>query len=1363
MRELIKHLLLLPLFIVASLLLSAQPNAMLQNFLTVENGLSHNEVTSIVQDRDGFIWIGTRGGLNRYDGYEFEIFNQVPGDSNSLVNPSVEKLFVDSKGNIWIGSKSGGVSKYNPVTGIFTNIVTNYKQSNSILPDNRVLCFNEDTKGRIWMGTWANGAIVYDEASNTSQQFFPGATINSIVNTMDGRLWLGTSQGLEEVHVESDSLEHHSVGSIQELWHDKKRNTLWLVQGSNSGFRKFDLENKTFSRFFMPNEVSHLESGNPPYESILLDGNDKVWLGTWGIGLFRFDPATEEFSRYPIYPENRGTINKDYDAILDIFEDRNGNIWLGTNGGGVCMLTKKLNFNSVGYHPEPGKGLLNTRIMTVIEDKEENLWLGTIGSGLVWSPDRENFYPVEYPEGISKTSFFTIKNLLEDKDGKIWAGTGSQVYEVVFENGIPKMLVARTQYDNLSFQRMIVSFLDANNMLWLGSLQRGLLLLDKKDNYKLIKRLARNNSSTGTQKSNRISYLLQDSKGRVWAGTYNGLHVYNPKDTSLVIAEDHYQIEGSFSGNIITCLDEDQQGNIWVGTPNGLNKLSENDVNKFSVSIYSEKDGLASNFVKGISHDAKGNIWLSTNIGISKLITSENNRVINFDETDGVLGRNFTEASVFRNQRSSEIFFGGAEGLTYFSPDDIIERKSVSKPVYTELSILNQQIKPGQLFDGKSILQKSITHTNEIKLSYLQDKIQVQFSALDFESTGKNQYKYRLNNLDKEWNDIGERRFIVFNDLTPGEYELLVKSSNRHNVWNEEPASLRIIIKPPFWQTWYALVFYVFVVIGIVTIIRWNAVKQVRLANSLEMEKVQHEQDQRLNEMKLRFFTNLSHEFRTPLTLILAPLKELLGKKDEFQLSGDAEHKIAIAQNNSQRLMKLVNQLLDFRKVESGNMKLFARSTNLEDFVAEVCHPFFELARINNIVFKLTVSLQTKYIWVDRDKLEVIINNLVSNAFKYIQENGKIEVSLFEEEEEVLLNVSDNGPGIPKTEINNIFERFYRVGHSKGYGSSGIGLALVKRYAELHKGSISVVSESNKHTEFTIALKKGTTHLQADEMVEVETKEPDFVRKEQFFNTMMPAKGKLSPKSEECILVVEDNPEVRNYLLSVLEPLYTVIAAENGVLGFELAGQKLPNLILSDVMMPEMDGFEFCKKIRETETTATIPFIFLTAKSDEQFRLLGTQLGADDFLSKPFDPNLLLEKVKNILSRDKKLQKQYSKSLRLGPSEIEITSGDEIFIEKLIATIEANLQNDKFTSDVLAGEMNMSNSSLYRKLKALTGNSTAEFIRSIRIKRAGQLLADRDRTVTEIAYQVGFNDVKHFRTVFQKQFGCTPSEYREKL
>ncbi|MCF6358891.1 MAG: ATP-binding protein, partial [Draconibacterium sp.] len=767
---------------------------------------------------------------------------------------------------------------------------------------------------------------------------------------------------------------------------------------------------------------------------------------------------------------------------LDIFRDKENNIWLGTNGGGVCVLTPKLKFNSVGYHPESGKGLSNTRLMSVLEDTSGNLWLGTIGSGLFWSPDRENFYQVKYPIK-NKNRFFVIKYLYEDNESNIWAGTNRGVFLVEMINGVPQMVRVRRHSGIRNNIGSAISFLADADLFLIGTLQRGLFIYDKTQNFNLVKQLAINNKNSGELKSNRISYLLKDSKDRIWIGTYNGLHILNKKDTTVNLVEQVFETTGNFTGNIITCIDEDQKGNIWVGTPNGLNLLTEPEPGKLNIKYYTENAGLASNFIKGISHDLNGNIWLSTNSGISKLTINDEIRVVNFAETDGVQGKNFTEAAVFKNKKG-EIFFGGTFGLTYFLPSEIVEQEISPKPVFTGLSILNRPIKIGEKYGSKVILEKAINKVDQIELSYRQNNIEIQLSALDFDSGRKNQYKYKLENYDDKWVNIGNRRFILLHNLKPGEYILKVKSSNRHNIWSDEVTKLEIIINPPFWQTWYALVFYILIVIGIVSVIRWNAVKQERLMNSLELEKLQHEQDQKLGEIKLRFFTNISHEFRTPLTLILAPLKELIAKREIYNISDRAANKISVAQKNSLRLLKLINQLLDFRKVESGEMKLVMYNTNLKDFVSEICYPFFELAEINNIKFKFKSALKTENIWIDRDKLEIVINNLISNAFKFVKENGKIEVAIYEEEDEVLISVSDNGIGIPATEINHIFDRFYRVGKSENVGNTGIGLALAKRFAEFQKGAISVISTPNEHTEFVVSLLKGESHFKPEDKAE---------------------------------------------------------------------------------------------------------------------------------------------------------------------------------------------------------------------------------------------------------------------------------------
>ncbi|HKJ78308.1 MAG TPA: hybrid sensor histidine kinase/response regulator transcription factor, partial [Prolixibacteraceae bacterium] len=784
---------------------------------------------------------------------------------------------------------------------------------------------------------------------------------------------------------------------------------------------------------------------------------------------------------------------------------------------------------------------------------------------------------------------------------------------------------------------------------------------------------------------------------------------------------------------------------------------------KYSITHFYQESKLPDDYIHAILSDNLNHVWFSTNFGIIRMNVT-NNEITTFDKADGLQGMSFSADKGFKSSDGT-LYFGGVNGFNYFEPHKIKINKNVPPIVFTKFKIYNQEIKTLQKVDGDIILNESINSNPSIRLSHKVKQFTIEFAALNFMASNRNKYKYKLEGYDSDWISSGNSRTVTYRDLRAGDYVFTVKNANNYNVWNENAAMLAISVKPPFWQTWYAIAFYVLLVIGIVLIIRWNAVKQVQLAKNLELEKLKHAQDQRISEMKFQFFTNISHEFRTPLTLILAPIKEILGYDSARELPENVQHKMQLVERNVKRLMSLINQLLDFRKAESGKMKLSARYSDIESFVNEVCLPFEELAKINEIDFHIHSRLKTKFIWFDREKLEIILNNLISNAFKFANEKGKIRVSLFEEEEEILISVRNTGEGINPADLKHIFDRFYNVEKDRNYSSSGIGLALVKRLIETHRGSVSVTSEPHKHTEFVVALPKGKAHLNADEIAQKPEVEnvPLVGRLETSSAAALPYKFSKKPNPGTTILVVEDNQDMQDYIQSLLSPYYRVESAMNGADGFEKALQIKPDLIISDVMMPKVDGFEFCKKIKGHQELATIPFILLTAKSAAQYKLMGAQHGADVYISKPFDPHFLLQNLQNLLDRQEKMRKQYGKTVRLEPSDIEITPAEEVLVKNAISTIEKNLQNPEFSSEVLASKLNMSSSSLYRKLKTITGISTAEFIRNIRIKRAAQLMADKQRTITEIAYDVGFNDLKHFRTVFQKHFECSPTEFREKL
>jgi signal transduction histidine kinase/ligand-binding sensor domain-containing protein/DNA-binding response OmpR family regulator len=1354
------YLTLIP--VLSAFWVNAQPNNMSLRYLRTEEGLSQNEVTSILQDNEGFMWFGTRSGLNRYDGYEFLVFDQVPGDSTSLVNTSIERIYKDSKGIIWIGTKSNGISRYNPVTGKLLNMPFKGQSTQNILPDKRVISFCEDSNGAMWIGTWNGGLLKYDPETGYEKTYKLSANINVIIKSSNGIVWVGTNDGLFEYDAVSDSFKIQNSltdnNQIPSIIEDRNHLFLWILHNNKSTLVKFDLRTRLSQTFSLnPTEEKKFGQFNGTTK-IMQDNNGLLWIGTWGNGLFQFNPENSTFSKIPLYPNPLFKNINDFDTILDIFQDRNNNIWIGSNGVGVCLLTEKLKFNTLGLSKDQ---TLNNRIMSVLEDKKGTLWVGTRGNGLFYSNNKIDFYDIPLTALKNVDRFKNVRAIYEDRVGNIWIGTSYNTGIIRYNKGIPELIACSDFFNDRRFDPIIKaeSFVETDQSLYIGTQQRGLFLLEKKaGSFGDIINFKEKYGASGQLQSERVSYLLKDTKERIWVATYDGLCIFNPEDKTFTNINTYFALSQNFDPKIIYCLQESSDKSIWIGTPTGLYNLEEKTGN--TVLHYITKvNGLSGNQIMGIAEDNLENLWISTNAGISKF-ELKTKKIHNFTTIDGLGSTTFSETS-FCKGNNNTLYFGGTFGLNSFNPDEIVESDYKNSIVFTNLSLYNQRVEIGNATGNPGILKKSLNNTTEFSLNYQQKNFQIEFSALDYKAFGKNQYAYKLDNFDKDWNNIGTQHFINFNNLPPGEYTLNIKSSSSNYIWNEQPRKIKIIISPPFWRTWYAIVFYVMLIVVIVSIIRWNAVKQVHMAKNLEIEKIKHQQDQRISEMKFQFFTNISHEFRTPLTLIFAPLKELLQKAQAYKLQEEAIEKIQVIYKNTNQLMKLINQLLDFRKAETENLKLVARYLNIEDFIREACYPFFELAKIKGITFQIESTLRDKDIWFDRDKMEMIINNLVSNAFKFNKTAGFVRITLEENANEVIVKVTDSGKGIPSSAIDHIFERFYQVDNGENIGSTGIGLALVKYLVELHHGVIEVESELGKGSEFRLKLNKGKDHFKSEQLFANEAEGITSVREESALNRFLPSRNKKKIDSETCILIIEDNPDVNQYLVALLETSYRVESAINGKEGFAKAVELIPDLIISDVMMPEMDGFELCKKVKANILTANIPVILLTAKSADQYKLMGVQTGADDYISKPFDPDYLIEKVQKLLESQAKLKKQYSKSIRLDPSDIEIEASDEIFLKKCISIIEKNLQNDGFSAETLAAFLNLSNSSLYRKLKSLTNLSSAEFIRTIRIKRAAQLLQDKNKTVSEVAYEVGFNDIKNFREVFQKHFNCTPTEYRK--
>ncbi|BAX82395.1 hybrid sensor histidine kinase/response regulator transcription factor [Labilibaculum antarcticum] len=1349
---------LLIIFVFVTSLLNAQKQVV--SYLTVEDGLTQNEITGIVHDTKGFMWFATRGGLNRYDGYEFVQFKRKSGDTNSLSNPSIECLYEDSHDRLWIGTKSGGVDLYNPKAGLFRHF-RNESNSNEMIGDNRIISINEQKNGNMWFGGWSGGLTIWNEESNTFEYHLKNHRVSAIKEDANGNIWIGTNKGIYAYDSNNktftrSNFKDASLYDVNDLVIDSKRNILWVTAWNKKGLIGFDLETGE-SVSYMPkcsSEPNKVYNSNS--YSLLLDSKGEIYMGTWGGGLYRFNLESKHFSKVNIKPGNLGELNTDYDIILKIIEDKSGAIWIGTDGGGVCRIGNQLPFQGVAVNDDNQSGIKNFHVLTLIEDKDSNVWLGTKGGGLYYSEDRKHFIGINNLRGDAITpDFKVVKCIYETLDGTKWVGTDYGLHQLVFQKG--KYYLKNQIATKKKQIRKIQSLFEKDGVLFLGTQQHGFWLGKQintpEENWKQF--VPANDSIL---RNERISLIQSDNQNRIWVGSYKGIYFFDDKKETF--AGLSFAQNQKLTSDIILSWCQLNDSTFFIGTPSGLNLLTETKSGEFRIEHFYQEDGLPDDYIHALVTDNEKKLWISTNSGVARF-NPKNRSFNNYDKSDGLQGRSFSEGCVYKNA-TGEIYFGGASGFNYFQPNKIRDNQKLPKPAIIGFSMHNKKVSIGEELHGRVILEEDISHTQKLELTHREREFTLTFSALGFDAPERNNYAYRLLNYDDHWNYSGTNRTVTYNQLRAGKYIFEMKASNNHSVWNEEPVRLHIKVIPAPWKSWWAIMIYIFIALGLVALIRWVAVRQSRLAHSLELESVKVEQAQEINEMKLRFFTNISHEFRTPLTLILAPATELLSV-DNISLA--SKNKLRLIEQNSRRLLRLVGQLLDFRKAETGKMEISVSKLDLVKFLKQEIKGFQGLAENNQIKLSFHSDANQMILWFDIEKMSIVMNNLLANAFKYVSQNGEISVKLIKQEKSVKIAVRDNGKGIPQSELNRIFDRFYQVDSSlnRSVGGSGIGLAITKKIVELHHGSIMVESIRDVETVFSIDLLLGKEHFSEDQVTQdfvVEVPCDDFIKMEQGIQSVRREIAKTT--KEKCtILIVEDQEDINNYITDLFQEEYNVIQKFDGIEGYANCMQTLPDLIISDVMMPGMDGFEFCEKVKKQERTAHIPVILLTAKTADQFKIKGITTGADAYITKPFNTQELLVQVQTLLKCRKILKNTFSKKVILKPTDIEISSYEEEFLNQAVKIVEDHMDDHDFNAEVLASSLNMSTSTLYRKLKLLSSMSTNVFIRSIRLKRATQLLADPHKTIAEISVQVGIADLKYFRKCFRDMYGSSPSEYRQ--
>jgi signal transduction histidine kinase/DNA-binding response OmpR family regulator/streptogramin lyase len=1091
---------------------------------------------------------------------------------------------------------------------------------------------------------------------------------------------------------------------------------LFWIGTLNSGINIFNKDSKSFTSFEYDLNDPKALSSNMIY-SIFEDNSGIIWIGPHsGSGIHKFDRLKEQFNPYSYYLQK--PVDLSIKDVYPIYEDGSGILWIGTRNGLYKVNYSHDSFKRYSNDPNDPTSLSNNKITSICEDASSTLWIGTIGGGInKFDKEKETF--IHY---------------LHDPNNP----------------------------HSISNDIVLGLYIDVIGIIWIGTYGGGLNIFDPRNETFL--HFKNDPDDSTTLNDNRVNSIYEDRAGNIWIGTWSGgLNKFNRK-TGLFTHYTHNKNDSTtISSNEIFSIYEDSSGTLWMGSFGG--GLIKFERVKETFRSYRVSDGLPSETVYGLLTDDDGFFWLSTKNGLSRFnpITEE---VRNYDMKDGLTDNEFNFRGYCKT-KTGELIFGGTYGFNIFHPDSLKDNSHIPPVVITDFQIFNESVPIG-FYEKREriILSNSITETDELELTYEEKIFSFEFAALDFHAPKKNKYAYILIGFEENWNYTdADRRLVTYTNLDPGEYTFKVKASNNHGLWNEEGASIKIIILPPWWATPWAYLTYVLLIIGTIYFVWRMQLKRVRVKHEYEMSKFEAEKMHEVDEMKNRFFANISHEFRTPLTLIFGPAKDIAENYDD---KNKVQQNAGIIKRNASRLYSLVNQLLDLSKLEAGKMKLEASEQNIIPLLKGYVLSFSSLAERKKIELKFSTTEENIKVYVDQDKLEKIVNNLLSNAFKFTPEGGQIGFFIEKINGYVKIKISDNGIGIKKERLDKIFDRFYQVdgSHTRESEGTGIGLSLTKELVELHKGNIEVESEYGKGTTFKVLLPLGKAHLKPEEIVKRESAQKTDLTETEF--ELIAEREKVKEKSEidliidtqkPLLLIVEDNSDVRKYITSHLEKEYRILEAPNGEEGLKEALGHIPDLIISDVMMPKMDGFELCEKIKTDERTSHIPVILLTAKATDKDKIAGYETGADDYIMKPFDSNVLKVRIKNLIDQRRKLRDQFRKE---GLVEIEfknITSIDKKFLKNVIQIINSHLSDTYFGVEILADEVSMSRRNLERKLTSLTGESPADIIKRIRLNRASVLLKQKFGNISEISLEVGFSNPAYFSKCFRKQFGITPFEY----
>ncbi|MEH0153201.1 two-component regulator propeller domain-containing protein [Limibacter armeniacum] len=1320
-----RHLLLVS----GLLIFSAFSFAQQLNFkhLMVEDGLSQTSVLAFLEDRQGFVWIGTRDGLNRYDGHEVKVFRHEVNDSTSLSGNVIRDIAQDRFGNIWVGTNMG-ISLYDELTGGFQNFLL-YGMGTSGLKGSLLHVLETDQEGNLWVGM-DNGIYRYDSLQKTfmHEERLSAYDVMSIFQDHEGHFWIGTSR---------------------------------------SGVLLYNPDSESVMQFQHEQDNPKSISNNFVYR-IYEDSQNRLWFCTGeGVSLLQKDKGS--FIRYQYDPTS--PLSLCHNTVRDIVEDREGNLWFGTFKG-ISILKKGADgFESHTYHPEYISGLSHESVHALMRDRRGSIWIGTYFGGVnIYDPylNQFSFYGTDNLYKEKGVSFRVVGPMAVDNNQQLWIGTEGK--------GINKLDLKTGKFEHLDTRHFDVEKVNvkslcwsSDNKLWIGLHRGGIFIYDpSRKSYKEFAPEGRN------YRDNAV-LSIKESGDRVLLATHLGLDIYNKangkvnrvklhgeqtvevrdvivdKDGNIWFATEskgvfsyneqagiihHYPTLGEntngLTSNFTCTLMESSDGHIWIGTKSGGLNCLDKQTGKFT--YFTAEDGLPSNSINAMVEDQDGAIWISTLKGISRY-QPDQGTFTTFRCGEMIPVEELNERALVQ-AGNGQFFVGSMQGLVAFNAGQVSQESYEPPVTLTWLKVNNQKIYPS---DESGILEKPLSASKKITLTYEHTNFSLGYTALDFLNSPDTRFAYRLEGLDKDWINSESNYSVGYANLAAGNYTFRLRLEGA----KDQEVSLQIEVLPAPYFTWWAYLLYAFAAFGLILLFRNYTIRIEKMKHSLELAEVERNKLEELSQMKLQFFTNISHEFRTPLTLIMTPIRSLLENR---KADKETRHKLDMVYRNSQRLYNLINELMDFRKQETGHLKLQMKEESLLDFLQHIHQLFQDHATHLGVDFQLNLS-ESAPVWIDSYQMEKVMVNLLSNAFKFTEKGGAVRLasSLSADGKSVEISVTDTGKGIRTENLDSIFERFYQVEGDKRLQSlgSGVGLALTKGIVEMHGGKIQVESEEGKGTVFRISLRLSDSHIP------IELKQAQIEKEE---NKEMDG---LS------ILIVDDNQDMRSLVGSCFDASCKLLEAEDGEQGFELALKHTPNLIISDVMMPGISGTELCRKLKRHVKTAHIPVLLLTAKHGKDAKLVGLEAGADDYVTKPFDANLLRVRCKNLIRSHQVLLKRMVKAEKTGlKQENSMSLLDDKLVRDVRNVISKHLADPDLNVNLLAKEVGVGRTMLFTKLKSLTGQTPNDLILQYRLEKASEMLmADKSRSVSEVCYAVGFNSPKYFSKCFQKQYGHSPTQY----